>query len=65
PWSTSGGNPLDFYPATENKKIREAMSFGGTASVSRPQRRDSYILISAGWDGLYGTRDDVTNFDQN
>jgi len=26
-----------------------------------PQRADSYILISAGRDGLYGTSDDVTN----
>jgi len=28
-----------------------------------PHRPDSYILISAGPDGLYGTADDVTNFD--
>ncbi len=27
-----------------------------------PYRPDSYILISAGIDGLYGTRDDITNF---
>jgi hypothetical protein len=27
-----------------------------------PYRPDSYILISAGADGLYGTNDDVTNF---
>ncbi len=28
----------------------------------RPYRDDSYILISAGFDGLYGTRDDIYNF---
>jgi len=28
-----------------------------------PHRPDSYILISAGPDGLYGTGDDITNFD--
>lgn len=28
----------------------------------RPYRSDSYILISAGYDGVYGTSDDVTNF---
>ncbi len=28
-----------------------------------PQRSDSYIFISAGKDGLYGTDDDVTNFE--
>jgi prepilin-type N-terminal cleavage/methylation domain-containing protein len=27
-----------------------------------PRRPDSYILISAGIDGLYGTADDITNF---
>lgn len=27
-----------------------------------PYRPDSYILISAGADGLYGTEDDITNF---
>jgi len=27
-----------------------------------PHRPDSYILISAGADGLYGTSDDITNF---
>lgn len=32
------------------------------AGISRPLRRDSYILISAGWDGEYGTHDDITNF---
>jgi prepilin-type N-terminal cleavage/methylation domain-containing protein len=29
-----------------------------------PHRPDSYILISAGLDGLYGTSDDITNFGQ-
>jgi hypothetical protein len=27
-----------------------------------PYRPDSYILISAGADGLYGTNDDIRNF---
>ena len=30
--------------------------------VPRPYRADSYILISAGEDGLYGTSDDIRNF---
>ncbi len=28
-----------------------------------PYRPDSYILISAGADGLYGTGDDIRNFE--
>ncbi|AQQ09448.1 type II secretion system protein G [Sedimentisphaera cyanobacteriorum] len=32
-------------------------------SIKRPYRANSYILWSAGKDGLYGTADDLTNFD--
>jgi type II secretory pathway pseudopilin PulG len=32
--------------------------------VGRPHRPDSFILISAGFDGEYGTSDDITNFPQ-
>ena len=36
----------------------------GTARVRVvPFRKDSFLLISAGQDGVYGTKDDVTNFD--
>ena len=42
-----------FYEDTWNRNI---------ATTYRPYNTDSYILISAGWDGLYGTRDDVHNF---
>jgi prepilin-type N-terminal cleavage/methylation domain-containing protein len=34
----------------------------GGAYIKWPCRPDSYILISAGADGLYGTDDDITNF---
>lgn len=33
-------------------------------TVRRPYRADSYILISAGKDGSFGTADDVFNFDK-
>lgn len=42
-----------FYDQTRNKQ------FGTPA---RPYNEHSYILISAGWDGWYGTGDDVYNF---
>jgi type II secretory pathway pseudopilin PulG len=32
--------------------------------MGRPHRPDSFILLSAGYDGEYGTSDDVTNFPQ-
>jgi len=45
--------PNVFYENTFSKRI---------AGFDRPYKEESYILISAGWDGLYGTRDDIYNF---
>jgi prepilin-type N-terminal cleavage/methylation domain-containing protein len=42
-----------FYDAIKNPKI---------TSQPRPYNADTYILISAGYDGIYGTKDDITNF---
>ena len=42
-----------FYSVIRDKKFINA---------SKPYNENSYILISAGWDGLYGTKDDVYNF---
>ncbi len=60
PMASSGtdrdGNPADwtkFYKNTRDEKV---------SVIPRPKMVDSYILISAGYDGLYGTRDDVFNF---
>lgn len=46
-------DPTKFYDGTWNSKV---------SSMVRPYRADSYILISAGFDGEYGTPDDVFNF---
>jgi type II secretory pathway pseudopilin PulG len=43
-----------FYRVTKNTSIK--------MRTGRPHREDSYILISAGFDGLYGTEDDIFNF---
>lgn len=45
-----------FYDQIRDKRI----STSPTA-----MRRDSYILISAGHDGIYGTEDDIYNFERN
>jgi len=51
-------NPPDrFYKNTENFKITSA------TGLARPFRADSYILMSAGYDGNYGTADDIYNFE--
>jgi type II secretory pathway pseudopilin PulG len=51
--ATVTADPFVFYRAILNEKI----------AVPRPFNADSYILISAGFDGLYGTKDDVFNFE--
>jgi len=45
--------PTEFYKLIQNKDI---------ITVPTPYKKDSYILICAGYDGRYGTRDDVFNF---
>jgi type II secretory pathway pseudopilin PulG len=47
-------DPVRFYQNTKSDKITTA---------NRPFRADEYLLISAGWDGEYGTADDICNFD--
>jgi type II secretory pathway pseudopilin PulG len=42
-----------FYQETTDPKV---------STGARPYRSDSYILMSAGFDGEYGTKDDVFNF---
>ena len=47
-------NPKIFYEMTRNTRV---------AGPSVPNRADTYILLSAGQDGLYGTEDDIGNFE--
>ena len=47
-------DPKRFYMNTQSDKIRTG---------SKPYREDSFVLISAGLDGLYGTADDICNFE--
>ena len=49
----SGVYPQKFYDITRDPKV---------STHDRPVRADSYILMSAGFDGEYGTRDDIYNF---
>ncbi|MDD5327651.1 MAG: type II secretion system protein [Phycisphaerae bacterium] len=65
PWDTTGSltHPIDstvstekFYEITKDSRI--------SMEEGRPYRPDSYILISAGFDGTYGTDDDIFNFNK-
>jgi len=53
--SASGTDGVDrFYWNTQSDKI---------TTTERPFNADKFILISAGYDGEYGTADDICNFD--
>ncbi len=57
PWTDLAHSLVDykiFYKLTKSHKITTAV---------RPYRADSYILLSAGFDGEYGTADDIFNFE--
>jgi len=66
PWQASGASGgaaanahkmadgVRFYRNTQSAQVKTTM---------RPFRADTFILISAGWDGEYGTADDICNFD--
>jgi len=51
-------NPTRFLDQIKNEEIWE----NSNQTIYRPCRADSYILLSAGHDGEYGTDDDMFNF---
>ena len=63
PWAQTTAHPLatasKFYEITNNNKVTFS-----AATTGWPYRPDSYILISAGFDGIYGTDDDIFNFEK-
>lgn len=58
-----GNGGTRFYTTTTNPDVI-AQWGGAGGNYPQPFKRDSFILISAGWDGLFGTDDDVFNFDK-
>ncbi len=61
--SISTGGIGKFYDETENKQISITSTSTMALGLSkRPYRANTFILISAGFDGEYGTADDITNF---
>jgi len=44
---------VEFYKLIQNEDV---------ITIPTPYKKEEYILISAGYDGRYGTRDDVFNF---
>jgi len=59
----SGGGSL-FYKQTINPNFPGDSTYPASGTPPRPYRAESFILQSAGPDGLYGSEDDVFNFDE-
>ena len=57
------GKPGRKHPLYENPKIFYEITINNrVAGPKRLYRADTYILLSAGRDGLYGSEDDIANF---
>ena len=61
--SFAGDPTKNLPPEPQGKRFYWNIRNERVSAISRPYRVDSYILISAGWDGEYGTADDICNFD--
>lgn len=57
------GEPNAMHPLADPKRFYLNTQSDKATTESRPFRADTFILISAGYDGLYGTGDDICNFD--
>ena len=56
------GEPNAVHPLSDPRRFYLNTMSDKSPGPSRPCQPDSFILISAGYDGLYGTSDDVCNF---
>jgi hypothetical protein len=59
PWDTS---TMPTLYRNDGRVFYEKTLDKSALPITRPHNKDSYILISAGKDNIYGTRDDVFNF---
>lgn len=55
------GNDL-FYEAITNPEATRQSTVNSSIYFRKPYNARSFLLISAGWDGIFGTKDDVQNF---
>jgi prepilin-type N-terminal cleavage/methylation domain-containing protein len=62
PMGKDGGTTPDGATVDSPKKFYDTIRDAKISSGDKPYRADSYILISAGYDGQYGTKDDIYNF---
>ena len=56
------GEPNQVHPLSDPKCFYRNTRDSRNKKYTGPFRRDTFIVISAGEDGFYGTKDDVCNF---
>lgn len=56
------GDPNAVHPMSDPRRFYMNIMNDKSPASSQPHRADSFILISTGYDGLYGTADDICNF---
>jgi type II secretory pathway pseudopilin PulG len=64
PNDSTGHTVMDTTTYSEYENFENMIVNENLTTIRRPYRADSYILISAGKDGDFGTADDVFNFDK-
>lgn len=65
PWNQAEDHPLFQVQGEKPGEEFYKLTIDRTSTpIERAHNKDSFILISAGWDGIYGTRDDVFNFSE-
>ncbi|RKY07205.1 MAG: hypothetical protein DRP56_06115 [Planctomycetota bacterium] len=60
---SNSANAYIFYNAIKNPNFPGDPAYPASGQPPRPYRAESFILHSAGPDGLYGTTDDIFNFE--
>jgi len=53
-------DPTTGFGQDDNEEVERELRMN--SSAARPHNKDTYVLINAGPDGLYGTYDDITNY---
>jgi len=56
------GEPSAVHPLTDPQRFYMNTQRDNSQGPGTPYHADKFILISAGYDGLYGTADDICNF---
>jgi type II secretory pathway pseudopilin PulG len=56
------GSPATPPAAGDLARFYDAITNPAVTTYARPYNANTFIIISAGYDGIFGTKDDITNF---